>query len=89
VCEDIARAHPNTTVEAIVIPSIDVCEAIEEAENLMRAEESRSTAGPTSRAAGGARASPKNAMSRVKGVITRNMAKGPEPRRSIRLSRKK
>ena len=55
VCQDVVRAHPNTTVEAIVIPSIDVCEAIEEAENLMRAEQSMSTAGPTSRAAGGAR----------------------------------
>jgi hypothetical protein len=68
---------------------MDVCEAIEEAEKLMHVKQSTSTAGPTSRAIGGARASRKKVVSRVKGVITRNMAKGPEPRRSIRLSRKK
>jgi hypothetical protein len=89
VCQDIAHAHPDATDEALVITSIAVSKAIEQAEKVMRAEESTSTAGPTSRAAGGARLSRKNVVSRVKGVITRNMAKGPEPRRSMRLSRKK
>jgi hypothetical protein len=42
-----------------------------------------SIARPTSRATRGARASQKNVLSRVEGVIIRNMAKGPEPRRSI------
>lgn len=88
VCSEAARSFTDVKDE-IVISSTELCDILARAEKRQfpEGQATQSTIGSTSRATGGGKASANNAFSRMKGVVTRNRAKGSELRRSERLRR--
>jgi hypothetical protein len=88
VCSDIAHSFADIKDE-IIISSNDLCDILAKAEKRQfpEAQATQSTTGSTSKGAEGAKTSANNTFSKVKGVVTRSMAKPPEPRKSARLHR--
>ncbi|CZR65286.1 uncharacterized protein PAC_15186 [Phialocephala subalpina] len=86
VCSNVAHSFADVKDE-IIISSNDLCDILAKAEKRQfpEAQATQSTTGSTSKGAEGAKTSANNTFSKVKGVVTKSMAKPPEPRKSARL----